>query len=135
MRAQGVDRIEDVLGMASVREVRRLLEEMPDAVVTVGDPDGRIRWVSRRGTQASFGRDPSEITGQNRFDYVHPDDRARARRAHGRAATGDTVQYAFRAEAADGTWVPAVTVAWSEMVDRDRVVVSITAITPSDDDS
>lgn len=135
MGAQGNDPIEDVVSTASVREVRRLLEGMPDAVVTVGDPDGRIRWVSRPGTQESFGRDPSEIIGRSRFDYVHPDDRARARRAHARAAAGETVRYAFRGRTAGGTWVPAMTVAWSETVDRAALVVSITAVSSTDEGS
>lgn len=122
----GTTPIENLLDSASVRELRRLFDESPDAVVTLGDADGRLRWVSGRGSLEGFGRDPSEVTGANRFDFIHPEDRARARGLHRRALDGETVRYVVRARAADGRWLTAATVAWREEVDDEPVVVAVT---------
>lgn len=124
-----ITRIEEVLDTASVRELRRLFDDSPDAVVTLGDADGRLWWASRPGSLEGFGREPSAVIGASRFDFVHPEDRARVRRLHGRALEGETVRYVVRARAADGRWVKAATVAWTEELDAAPVVVAVTTRT------
>lgn len=119
-------RIEKVLDSAAVRELRRLFDESPEAVVTVGDADGRLWWASRPGSLEGFGREPSSLIGANRFDFVHPDDRSEARRVHRRALDGETVRCVVRARAADGRWLSAATVAWREETDDEPVVVAVT---------
>lgn len=126
MGTVGIKRLEDVLDSASVRELRRLFDDSPDGIVTLGDVDGRLLWASRPGSLERFGREPSSFVGRDRFDYVHPEDRAQARRMYGRAVDGETVRYVSRARAADGEWVTTATVAWGEHVDGERVVVAIT---------
>lgn len=126
MGSRGFGRLDDVLNSASVRELRRLFDESPDAVVTLGDVDGRLLWASRPGSLEGFGRDPSTFVGRDRFDFVHPEDRGQARRMYGRAADGETVRYVSRAHAADGRWVTVATVAWGEDIRGERVVVTIT---------
>lgn len=128
-----VARIEDVLDTATVRELRRLFDDRPDAIVTLGDPDGRLWWASRPGSLERFGREPSTFIGRDRFDYVHPEDRAHARRTYRKAAAGETVRYVSRARAADGEWVNTATVAWGEDVDAQRLVIAIT--TPLEEDA
>lgn len=122
----GSMRIEDVLGTSSVRELRRLFEESPEAVVTIGDADGQLWWASRPGSLEGFGREPSAFIGANRFDFLHPEDRERARRLHGRALDGETVRYVVRARAADGRWLAVATVAWREDAAAEPVVVAVT---------
>lgn len=121
-----ITRIEEVLNTASVRELRRLFDESPHAVVTFGDADGHLWWVSRPGSLEGFGREPSAVVGANRFDFVHPEDRARARRQHVRALDGETVRYVVRARAGDGRWVKVATVAWREELDAQPIVLAVT---------
>lgn len=122
----GTTPLENLLGSASVRELRRLFDESPDAVVTLGAADGRLRWASGRGALEGFGHEASEVTGTNRFDFIHPEDRARARRLHRRALDGETVRYVVRARTGDGRWLTAATVAWREEADDEPVVVAVT---------
>lgn len=129
MTRYGIDRLEDVLDTAAIREVRRLFADSPHAVVTLGDAEGRLWWASRPGSLDTFGRDPSSFLGSDRFDFVHPDDQATSRRMYARAVNGETVRYVSRARAADGRWVTAATVAWSEPWEGSRVVVAITTPT------
>ncbi len=126
MSSVGIERLEDVLDSASVRELRRLFDDSPDAVVTLGDEAGRLLWASRPGSLEKYGREPSSFLGRDRFDYIHPEDRAQARRMYGRAADGETVRYVSRARAASGAWVTTATAAWSEDIDGERIVVAIT---------
>lgn len=131
----GTERIDEVLDIASVRQVRRLLADSPDAMVALVDPEGTVLWASRP-TAAAGGRDPSSIVGTNSYDYVHPDDRDRLHRTYARAARGETVQCIYRARGPDGEWAMASTVAWGEPGDSGPVVVTISsAHRPGTDDS
>lgn len=118
--------IEEVLGIAAVRRIRELLEERPDAVVTVSDPSGEIVWASELGSRELFGREVAEVEGRSRFDYVHPHDAASVQRAYEQAVQGETVQYAFRAAVSDGEWKPVSTVAWSVMGPSGPLIVAVT---------
>lgn len=129
----GIDRIDEVLDIASVRQVRRLLADSPDAMVALVDPEGTVLWASRP-TASEGGRDASSIVGTNSYDYVHPDDRDRLRRTYARAARGETVQCIYRARGHGGEWAMASTVAWGEPGDSGPVVVTISsAHRPGDD--
>lgn len=87
----GTEAIDEVLDIASVRQVRSLLAGSPDAVVLIGDAEGTVPWASRPGT-AEDGREPSSLIGTQVFGYVHPDDRDWVRNRYARAASGETVQ-------------------------------------------
>ena len=116
----------DMLGIDAVRRVRALLAERPDAVVILGDTDGRLLWASAPGSEGLFGRRPESFQGDTRFDYVHPDDVGRARRAFARALEGETVRYQVRALTAGGAWRRVTSVTWCVDGPRGRGVVTIT---------
>lgn len=122
----GCDRIDEVLEIASVRQVRRLLADSPDAMVALIDTEGTVLWVSRPGG-ATGGHEPSSLVGANSYDFVHPDDHERLRRTYARAASGETVHCIYRARASGGQWAMASTVAWSEPGESGPVVVTISS--------
>lgn len=129
----GFDRIDEVLDLASVRQVRRLLADSPDAMVALVDTEGTVLWASRPGGSEG-GRESSSIVGANSYDYVHPDDREHLRRTYARAASGETVQCTYRARAPGGQWAMASTVAWGEPGESGPVVVTISSANRPGDD-
>ena len=116
----------DMLATDAVRRVRAVLAERPDAIVTLGDTAGHLLWASAPGTEGLFGRAPESIQGNTRFDYVHPDDVGRARRAFTRALEGETVRYQLRARTADGAWRHVTSVSWCVDGPWGQGVVTIT---------
>ncbi len=126
--------LDDVLDDAVVRRVREALADRPDAIVTLGDPQGRLRWASAPGSEGMFGRTPPEVEGHNRWDYIHPDDVARARRGYARALEGETVRYTIRGRAADGSWVTVTSVAWAVSSPWGPAVLAITTAEGDEDD-
>ena len=126
--------LDDVLDDEVVRRVREVLADRPDAIVTLGDAQGRLRWASAPGTQGMFGRTPPQVEGHSRWDFVHPDDVARARRGFARALEGDTVSYTIRARADDGSWVAVTSVAWAVASPWGLAVLAITTAEGEEDD-
>lgn len=125
----GDDQLTDVLDEASVRRIRDLLQDRDDAIVTIADPDGHFLWVSEPGSLGMFGRRPDEVDG-TRFDYMHPEDRSRARHQQRLAMHGATVRYTVRGMAADGGWRTVTSVAWTVGGPWGTAIVVIT--TPAD---
>ncbi len=122
----GVEPIDQMLDSSSVRQVRTLLADTPDAMVALLDGEGTILWASRPGTSEG-GHEPSSLVGTNSDDYVHPEDRDSLRRAYARAASGETVQCTYRARRPDGDWGLSTTVAWGEDGASGPVVVTISS--------
>lgn len=118
--------LDQILEMPDIRRVQEMLADRRDAVVTVGDVEGRLLWASEAGSTDLFGRIPATFTGHNRFDYVHPDDVEHARRGFERAAARETVEYVIRARTAEDEWKWISTVAWGVEGPQGRVVVAIT---------
>ena len=125
----GDEQLEDVLDEGSVRRIRDLLQDRDDAIVTIADPDGHFLWVSAPGSLGVFGRRPEEVSG-TRFDYTHPEDRARLRRQLRLAMLVDTARYTVRGAAADGDWRTVTSVTWAVEGPWGTALVSIT--TPAD---
>lgn len=115
-----------VLDSLAVRRIRDLLDARADAVVTIGDADGHLRWASTPGTRGLFGRSPEDFREHNRFDYVHPDDVERARRHHEAALEGQTTRYSLRVRTADDRWKQVSSVAWAVDAPWGRAVITIT---------
>lgn len=133
MGDMGIEPIGQLLDIASIRQVRTLLADSPDAMILIGDAEGTVLWASRPGTDDA-GREPSSLIGRPVFDYVHPDDREHVRRTWARAASGETVQYTYRASSMAGGWGTATTVAWGEPGQSGPVVVTISSAIGTKDD-
>ncbi|HEX6912493.1 MAG TPA: PAS domain S-box protein, partial [Longimicrobium sp.] len=89
---------------ASEEHFRRLIENASD-VATVLDADGRIRYQSPSITRV-LGYAPEELTGEDAFAFVHPDDlpAARALMRDITRQPGTTHQTEFRFRHRDGSW-------------------------------
>jgi len=83
---------------------RALIEHATD-LVTILDPDGRIRYQSP-SLQRLLGYSSEEAVGQSLFDSVHPDDHSVLRNAieHATLALGVTQPFELRCRHADGSW-------------------------------
>ena len=85
------------------RRTERFVEESED-VVTVLDPDGTITYTSG-SVQRVFGYDPDALTGENFFDYLHPDGRERAMEAFfGSVEGAESLTTECRLKSPDGGW-------------------------------
>jgi PAS domain S-box-containing protein len=92
---------------------RRIVEQSTD-IATVFDEDGTITYVSSSARRI-LGYDPDELTGDQAYEYVHPDDRAANEDAVERALNGsEPVVSKVRFRRADGTWC------WIESTLRDH---------------
>jgi diguanylate cyclase (GGDEF)-like protein/PAS domain S-box-containing protein len=86
------------------RRFRQLVQNSYD-VVTINAPDGTITYMSG-GSQRMFGRAPSQRTGGNIFELLHPDDQPRVEGyfAEVIADPSKTVLWQSRFRHADGSW-------------------------------
>jgi PAS domain S-box-containing protein len=83
-----------------------LLDQAQDKIALLDD-DGRFTYVNG-AAERILGFEPTELVGENVFEYVHPDDRETARRAFRDVIDSDefaqdTIEYRHRAS--DGSWV------------------------------
>src|SRR5262245_50773932 len=75
-------------------------------VTTILDADATIRYVSP-SIEPILGYKPEQLVGQNWFQYVHPDDAARALPGFGQTTQkpGTVQRNALRVRHANGSWV------------------------------
>ena len=66
--------VHDLTDKRRQRRRRERFVEESDDVVSVLNTDGRITYASGSADRV-FGHTPDELTGNNLFDYIHPDDR------------------------------------------------------------
>ncbi|MBN2149093.1 MAG: PAS domain S-box protein [Anaerolineales bacterium] len=83
---------------------RSLIEDTSD-ITLVLNPDSTVRYASPALGRV-LGYSPEEWQGKNVFDYLHPEDQSRARRAYYRAqnASDGIIPLELRARHADGNW-------------------------------
>jgi PAS domain S-box-containing protein len=86
------------------RRVRKLIQHSTD-VITVLGPDGTIAFQSP-SVERILGFEPSEMVGENAFDFVHPDDQMDVVEAFDRGIEqpDELVEVEWRARTADGDW-------------------------------
>jgi len=86
------------------RRTERFVEKSDD-VVTIVAPDGTITYASRSSDRV-LGYEPDDLTEQNLFDQLHPDDRTRAMEAFftGTEDPDATFQIDCRFQSNDGAW-------------------------------
>jgi PAS domain S-box-containing protein len=93
---------------AHERELRRyeaLVTESTDAIAVVA-PDGTIEYITP-SVRGVMGYEPEELTGENAFEYVHPDDRPMVAEEYQATIENPTYRGSaeFRFEHSDGHWV------------------------------
>jgi len=90
----------------------RLLAENATDVIARHGPSGQWLYVSP-ATQAVLGYEPEQLIGQNSFDFIHPEDRARVRALLEEMRAQGQPQFAtFRVRRADGSY------AWLDVAGR-----------------
>ena len=68
-----ISQIADLSGIVDLQERYRLVAENVNDIVSIGDNDGIVQWVSPSVT-AALGWEPVEMMGRAFRDFVHPDD-------------------------------------------------------------
>jgi two-component system cell cycle sensor histidine kinase/response regulator CckA len=81
---------------------RALFQHTKDGIAEI-DSRGNVRFMSP-SFQKSLASDPGQAIGRNVFDWVHPDDLARARSLLRRLMKRGFVQAELRYRSADGGW-------------------------------
>lgn len=130
------DPLELLVGEQTFEQLRRIVEERDDAVVSVLDREMHMLWVTRRGTRELFGRHPEEFEGDRTIDYTHPDDRDRVLAAHQRAADGERTDISYRTCAyVGGPWYRVRTIKWAvDGAGTDRpLIVAVTVRVDEED--
>jgi diguanylate cyclase (GGDEF)-like protein/PAS domain S-box-containing protein len=103
---QLLTRLDATVSQLGHKEQRfRLLVQNSTDVVTITEPDGRIRYISP-AVQRVLGLEPVPLVGTNIAHRVHPDDRAAiaANVAHVITRPGNSATYQVRLRHADGTY-------------------------------
>ncbi len=68
-----MSQIADLTEVVELQERYRLVAENVNDIVSIGDNDGIVRWVSP-SVVAALGWDPDEMAGRPFREFVHPDD-------------------------------------------------------------
>jgi len=85
---------------------RALLDYAQDKIAVI-DREGRFIYVNR-AARSILGYDPSELVGENAFEYIHPDDRKQVRERFAETIAVEDgfaeVSVEYRHRTADGDW-------------------------------
>jgi PAS domain-containing protein len=111
------------LAAADVARLRDLLDDRPDAIVTITRSDGRLLWGSRAGSEELFHRRPTDYVDREIWPYIHPDDRDEVAVAVSPSVASRRAPATIRAVAADGHWRRVRTVTWRSSLGTGEVVL------------
>lgn len=81
---------EDALRASELR-YRTLVETSPDAII-VSDLEGKVTAANKRAAEMNGAADPSQLMGADVYDFIVPEDRARAAENARKALYGHPVQ-------------------------------------------
>ena len=101
--ASTIRQVLDVTELVRLQNQYRLIAENISDVVSVGDNDGIIRWLSPSVT-ASIGWRPEDLVGVPFRDLVHPEDQATVREVQGALLEGQSQQFELRLRTASGDY-------------------------------
>ena len=93
--------------VAHIRERYQAFTEHSLDVLTVIDEQGVIQYESPSVSRV-LGYDPPEITGENAFEYIHPDDRDEVFEGFVETISSEDItsnRFVYRFKHADGSWV------------------------------
>ncbi len=89
--------VTDITGQREEEHRMRLFAEHLHEGMSLIDPDGRIRFMSRAGERI-LGLEPGELVGKDAYTPSHPEDRKHV------LAPGETRTHLTRSRHRDGTW-------------------------------
>ena len=106
----------------------RLLIHNISEIVSLIDRDGIVRFVSPQ-IERVLGITPSEATNHDVFDFVHPEERPRARQEYAQTVRepGEAVPSILRFRDVAGRWVPFEIIANNQLHEPDVAGVIFTA--------
>lgn len=98
-------RTQDSLG-ANEAKFRLLIQNISEIVALIDDK-GVIRFISPQAERV-LGLSPGEIIGNNVFDFIHPEERARAHEEYAKTVRepGEAVPSVLRLRDSAGKWIP-----------------------------
>lgn len=118
--------LDGLLADSAMVRLRAVLEDRPDAVLSLTAPDLTVLWAATRGAEGVYKRGPAEYEGASTRDFVHPDDLGRWEAAMKHALSGAATGFDGRALDSEGGWVHVRSYLWPTR-GRDAVV-SITVV-------
>ena len=118
--------LDGLLTDSAMVRLRAVLEDRPDALLSLTAPDLTVLWAATRGAEGLYERGPAEFEGASTREFVHPDDLGRWEAAVEHALSGAATGFQGRAMHRDGRWVPVRSYLWATR-HRDAVV-SITVV-------
>src|SRR5262249_59846700 len=112
---------------ANERKFRLLIQNISEIVALI-DTTGIVRFVSPQ-TERVLGTPPSEFMGHDVFDFVHPEERARAHEEFAKTVCepGEAVPSMLRFREASGKWVPFEVIANNQVHEPDVSGIIFTA--------
>lgn len=113
--------LDRLLAEDAMVRLRELLEDRPDAVLSLTAPDLTSLWAAERGAEGVYRRQPTEYEGASTRDFVHPEDLPRWEACIARALAGDSARFDGRALVGHEQWILVRTYLWPTM-NRDAVV-------------
>ena len=112
---------------ASEKRARLLIQGISE-IVALLDASGVVRFISPQ-VQRVLGLEVSAVTGQNVFEFLHPDDRNRAQTEFAKTVSepGEAVPSFVRLKNYEGHWIPFEIIASNQLMDPDVNGVIFTA--------
>jgi two-component system, cell cycle sensor histidine kinase and response regulator CckA len=112
---------------ASEKQMRSLVESISEIVLLI-DAEGIITFISPQ-VERVLGYPVHEVKGRNIFDFIHPDDRERARAEYSKTlmSPGEGVPSTLRVITLAGEWVPFEIIAINQLNDPEVAAVVFTA--------
>lgn len=112
---------------ANEKRFRCLIHNISE-IVALLDPEGIVRFVSPQAERV-LGTPAAEIVGHDIFDFIHPEERARAREEYKKTIhePGEAVPSVLRLRSGDEIWVPFEIIANNQIHEPDVGGVIFTA--------
>ena len=112
---------------ASEKRARLLIQGISE-IIALLDENGEVRFISPQA-QRTLGIDTSEAKGSSVFDFLHPQDRERAKAEFAKTVSehGEAVPSMVRLKSRDGQWVPFEVIANNQLRDPDVKGIIFTA--------
>jgi PAS domain S-box-containing protein len=112
---------------ASEKRLKTVLESISEIVVLI-DAQGKIISISPQ-VERALGLTAQEVHGRDVFEFIHPDDRERARAEYSKTVRepGLNVPSVLRLRNQEGRWVPFEIIATNLLHDPDIAAVIFTA--------
>lgn len=107
------EQVEIPLDAPAVEDLRRMLTDDTDAMLSIHDAAGDYLYASA-AARTILGREPREVVGRSAYEFFHPDDLAAIQESHRRIIeTPDTSDITYRIGRSDGTFHEVQTISWT----------------------